>query len=113
MRCTIEYRGLFVLILLVNVLPANEPHSFPWTTTGDYPQWENCADLKDTDFRKEILVNKMVDPSINEPVKLAFAPDESGQVNLYFIERWGKVKYYHTADMTVSVYRGVMGRVGK
>ncbi|MBF0431046.1 MAG: PQQ-dependent sugar dehydrogenase [Fibrobacteria bacterium] len=62
---------------------------------------DNCADLDDSDFRITKLVtllgsdDVLKDPTLKDPMKMDFVQDSAtGKVSIYFIERFGKIKYY-------------------
>ncbi len=54
-----------------------------WT----YP---NCPDVSSADFTKVVLVNKIKDPTLDEPTRMDFAADG----RIFFSERGGKVKIF-------------------
>src|SRR6187549_220132 len=57
-----------------------------WT----YP---NCTDVSSADFTKVVLVNKTIDPSLSEPIRMDFAPDG----RIFYAERKGKIKIFKPA----------------
>jgi cytochrome c len=62
-----------------------------------------CPDIQRSEFRYVKLVTKSVDPTLDEPLKAAFEKKPGGLVDIWFIERHGKVKRYDAAAKTVSV----------
>ncbi|MDB5103954.1 MAG: secreted glycosyl hydrolase [Fibrobacteres bacterium] len=52
----------------------------------------DCPDYKESDFTYRRLVTPTSDTSLNEPLKLVTAMRDDGKVDVYFIERHGKVK---------------------
>ncbi len=68
-----------------------------------YPSYLGCPELTESDFRQEILVSKATnDPSLNEPLEMDFDMDADMNVDIYFVERYGKLKKYDakTAEIT-------------
>src|SRR6185295_2951705 len=65
---------------------------------ASYPAFDQCPDLKDDDFRAVRIAGKP--DTVAEPLKMAFdlvaAPgeDASGKVDVYFVERYGKIRKY-------------------
>jgi cytochrome c len=68
--------------------------------------WTGCSDLKDTDFKVTTLVARTPD-MISEPMKMAFdllaAPgeDAKGKVDVYFTERYGKLRKFDSKQNKV------------
>lgn len=60
--------------------------------------WPPCPDLKEGDFRKVSLIDKVNHPALNEPIKLDVAPD--GRV--FFIERGGAIKRWDPKDKSTA-----------
>src|SRR5437868_2976011 len=96
---TIGRRTFSILILLAML---RDPAHAAWTYPG-------CADATDSQFRRVRIVQRSgpVDPTLDEPMKLAFdaIPNPEGGVysDIYFVERKGKVKYYDARKKTVKV----------
>ena len=65
--------------------------------------WPNCADFKESDFRYVKVVTRTVDPTLDEPLKVAFDDMPDGKTDIYFVERHGKVKRYDAARNAVVV----------
>ncbi|HKP97424.1 MAG TPA: PQQ-dependent sugar dehydrogenase [Fibrobacteria bacterium] len=61
-----------------------------------------CPDVKAGEFRYARLISRTLDTSLSEPLKLATALREDGKVDVYFIERHGKVKRWSDGDTTVT-----------
>lgn len=70
---------------------------------AQYPTYPGCPPLKDSDFREVELFNLQDDPSMNEPMRMDFHQDAQGNVNIYFVERAGKIKYYDALTKTVNL----------
>ncbi len=51
-------------------------------------KWQGCEDLKAADFRKVVLAEKRTDTAMQEPVKMAIAPDG----RIFLAERRGKIE---------------------
>ena len=69
---------------------------------GQYPTYPGCNDLKDSDFKETKLLSRAEDPSMDEPMKMDFYQDAQGNVNIYWIERGGAIKYYDAAAKTMK-----------
>ncbi|MDB5047932.1 MAG: hypothetical protein JWO30_1003 [Fibrobacteres bacterium] len=67
----------------------------------------DCPDVKDGEFRYSTLVTRDQDTSLNEPLKLATALRDDGKVDVYFIERHGKVKRWSAGGATVTTLIGL------
>lgn len=63
---------------------------------------EGCPAYKADEFKYTRLVTNGNDPSLSEPLKLATALRDDGKVDVYFIERHGKVKRWNGGDNTVT-----------
>jgi cytochrome c len=59
--------------------------------------YSGCPDVKSSDFTVVPLVNNAMDKSIQEPIKMAFDQDALGNVDVYFTQRFGKVRKYDGA----------------
>jgi len=68
-----------------------------------YPTWPSCPALTNNDFREVVLVNQSIDNSLLEPVKMAFDMNALGNVDIYFVERRGKIKKYTATTATTGV----------
>lgn len=68
-----------------------------WTYPG-------CADVTNADFRFETLAQRgqASDPDMNEPLKMAFDMTD-GVVDVYYVERKGKLKVWSGASKTSKV----------
>jgi len=75
--------------------------------SGAEAQWRypGCADVTDADFKNETLIQRdgVADPTMDEPLKMAFDMDAGGAVDIYYVERKGKAKVYHGATHSVDV----------
>jgi cytochrome c len=86
-------------VFLAGALCASSFAAYPYS----YP---DCADANDTQFKKTDLVTRAMH-QIEEPLKLAFdlvaAPgeDAAGKVDVYFVERFGKIRKYDSKTQTV------------
>jgi cytochrome c len=66
-------------------------------------QHPDCREVTDDDFRETVLVGKTTnDPGLLEPIDMDFIMDEEGNVDIYFLERRGKVKFYDSRSEQVS-----------
>ena len=68
--------------------------SLPAHAALTYP---GCPDLKPTDFTVVSLVSYATDKTIQEPIKMATDMDAAGNVDVYFTQRFGKVRKYSGA----------------
>ena len=67
-------------------------------------QWTypNCANAVDKDFTVTQVVGRTNDASIDSPVKMDFQLDAEGNVDIYYVERMGGVKYFNGKAKTVK-----------
>jgi cytochrome c len=72
--------------------------------------WSGCAAVQPSEFSLVRLIGKSstnapqtVDTSLTEPIKLAFDMDAAGNVDVYWVERFGAVKRYSVASKTVTL----------
>jgi cytochrome c len=63
--------------------------------------YKDCPDLAATDFSAEILNSQATDKETIEPMKLAFDMDASGNVSVYFTQRYGQLRKYDPIKKTV------------
>lgn len=63
---------------------------------------EGCPTWKPDEFKYSRLVTIGNDPTLREPLKLATALRDDGKVDVYFIERHGKVKRWSASDNSVT-----------
>jgi cytochrome c len=63
--------------------------------------YPGCADLKASDFTMVPLINNAMDNSVQEPIKMAFDMDEAGNVDIYFTQRFGKIRKYDGAKKSM------------
>jgi glucose/arabinose dehydrogenase len=70
---------------------------------AQYPTYSECSDLTDADFEEVTLFSLVDDASLAEPMRKDFYVDEDGDVNVYFVEREGKMKYYDAGEDALSV----------
>ncbi|MBW8886679.1 MAG: PQQ-dependent sugar dehydrogenase [Fibrobacteres bacterium] len=84
--------AFFLSILLIAFAPVRAAFTTP-----------ACSDWKPGEFRYAKLISQgTTDSTLNEPLKLATALRGDGKVDVYFIERHGKVKRWNPDDSTVS-----------
>jgi cytochrome c len=63
----------------------------------------DCPDVKESEFRYSKLVTIGNDTSLNEPLKMAFDLRDDNKVDVYFIERHGRVKRWNAASNTITL----------
>ena len=63
---------------------------------------EGCPAWQANEFKYSRLVTTGNDPTLSEPLKLATALRDDGKVDVYFIERHGKIKRWNGGDNTVT-----------
>jgi cytochrome c len=87
---------IFTIFTMVNTALA------AWSYPG-------CPDISDNDFQQVVLVGKsplhsprVVDATLNEPIEFDFVEDGQGNVDIYFTERHGKLKFYDASENTVT-----------
>jgi cytochrome c len=61
----------------------------------------NCSAVTDADFTMSTLVTRQ-GGNLNEPLRMAFDMSSSGVVDIYFVEKAGKVRKYDGATKAVS-----------
>lgn len=83
------FGSLRIAFVLAVTLPCTSAHA-----ALTYP---GCADLKPSDFTVVPLVNYGNDKTVQEPIKMALDADASGNTDIYFVQRYGKVRKYSTA----------------
>lgn len=91
-----------LVMTAVTALPAIAQLAFPESELS----YSECADLQASDFEAVSLVRRGsgtgagADPSMEEPLKMAFDMDAQGKVDVYFAQRYGKVRKYSGASET-------------
>ncbi len=70
---------------------------------AQYPTYPGCSNLKETDFREVKLISRTEDPTMDEPMRMDFYQDDQGNINIYYVERAGKIKYFDAAKKTMKV----------
>ncbi len=62
--------------------------------------YQGCADVTDADFKLTVLNSNATDPATTEPLKMAFDMDAEGNVDVYFVQRFGLLRKYDGATKT-------------
>ena len=72
--------------------------------TPVFSQWSypNCTNGSNADFTVTQLIGKFNDPDLLEPSKMDFFSDEQGNVDIYYVQRYGGVKWYDAKKKTVT-----------
>ncbi|MDB5106614.1 MAG: hypothetical protein JWP91_4303 [Fibrobacteres bacterium] len=70
----------------------------PVRAAFSYP---GCADVTDKEFRSTMLFTNATDPATEEPLKMAFDMDAQGNVDVYFVQRFGLVRKYEASTKKV------------
>jgi cytochrome c len=70
---------------------------------AQYPTYPGCANLKETDFKEVKLFSRADDATMDEPMRMDFYQDNQGNVNIYWVERAGRIKYYDAVAKTVKL----------
>ncbi len=65
--------------------------------------YPNCAPTADKDFSVTTVISRTNSADIFEPLKMDFQMDDQGNVNIFFIERKGALKYYDAKTKLVRV----------
>lgn len=60
-----------------------------------------CPDLKAADLVQVPLVTNATDASVQEPLKMAFSRDAQGQTEIWFTQRFGKLRKYSVAKQSL------------
>src|SRR3954470_20605317 len=63
--------------------------------------YPGCSDMAAGDFAVTTLINNAADTSIKEPTKMALATNDQGNVDVYFVQRYGKVRKYDGTSKTL------------
>jgi hypothetical protein len=95
--------ALFLVAMLVIGMAASLAQ---WTYQG-------CEDVTDADFIHQTIIGidptrnpLYLDPSLMEPIKMAFDPAEDAEgntiANIYFVERRGKLRFYDALQNTLE-----------
>lgn len=85
-----------------------------WLTAGqawaakDYP---GCTPLVDTEFKQVTLFSRNGTNALDEPIKMAFDMNAAGQVDIYFVERKGKVRKFVAATKEVLTLGSVPANI--
>ena len=93
------HRGAIWTLALSGMGLSSSLATYPYAFAG-------CADVDDTQFKEVSLVTRTMD-QIEEPLKMAFdllaAPGEDAKdrVDVYFVERYGKIRKYDSKTKTV------------
>ena len=74
--------------------------------------YPNCAATADKDFAVTTVVNKTNSSDLYEPLKMDFQMDDQGNVNIFFIERGGALKYFDAKTKAVKVLGTVAVETG-
>lgn len=80
-----------LVLALASILPAQ------------YPTFPGCTDLKDSDFKEVKLLTLANDPTMNEPMRMDFHQDAQGNINIYWVERAGRIKYYDAVTKSMKL----------
>jgi hypothetical protein len=101
-----SYNFVKKAVLVAGVLAIPTFSAFKYSYPG-------CNDVTDADFKSTILVRKGVsvgvtqDATLHEPIQMDFDGVMNGNtvtaVNIYFVERAGKLKFYNGVTKTVTV----------
>lgn len=62
---------------------------------------KDCPDVTDNDFKLVTLVSNATDPETSEPLKMDFDMDASGNVDVYFTQRFGLLRRWSGSTKTV------------
>ena len=68
-----------------------------------------CGPVKDADFTMTTLVSQTAG-NLQEPLRMAFDMSEKGDVDIYFVEKAGKVRKYDGATKQVSTLGSISVR---
>jgi cytochrome c len=63
--------------------------------------FNGCPDVTDKDFRAVTLFTHATDPVTEEPLKMAFDMDAQGNVDVYFVQRFGLIRRYEAVSKKV------------
>jgi cytochrome c len=77
-------------LALISAGPARAAFSYP-----------GCGDVSDSEFKSSMLFTNATDPATEEPLKMAFDMDAQGNVDVYFVQRFGLVRKYAAATKKV------------
>ena len=65
--------------------------------------YPGCSDMTGNDFTISTLVSNSTDTTIKEPSKMALFTNAQGNVDVYFVQRYGKVRKYDGTAKTLSL----------
>lgn len=74
----------------------------------DYP---GCTPLADSEFKQVTLFARTGGNSLDEPIKMAFDMNAAGEVDIYFVERKGKVRKYVASTKEVLTLGSVPANI--
>jgi glucose/arabinose dehydrogenase len=66
-----------------------------------YPKFSGCEDLTDANFTVTTLVSNATNPETSEPLKMAFDMDAVGNVDVYFVQRFGLLRKYKASTKSM------------
>jgi cytochrome c len=61
-----------------------------------------CAPLADSDFKITTLISRDAQNQLEEPIKMALDMDDQGRIDIYFVQRYGKIRKYSIATRQLT-----------
>lgn len=84
---------LAAISLAASVMPVSAAFKF---------SYKDCKDVTDADFKATVLFSHATNPATEQPLKMAFDMDASGNTDIYFVQRAGALRRYNGAAKTLS-----------
>lgn len=64
--------------------------------------YPGCGPLADSDFKLTTLVSRDAQNQLEEPIKMSLDMDDQGNVDIYFVQRYGKVRKFSVATKQMT-----------
>jgi glucose/arabinose dehydrogenase len=66
-------------------------------------QYPDCPEVTDADFRLDTIVHKLRDDmTLHEMIEMVFDMDDEGNVDIYFSENMGHLRYYNARENSLT-----------
>ncbi|MDB5103136.1 MAG: hypothetical protein JWP91_825 [Fibrobacteres bacterium] len=83
--------GVFCFVSSLSPRPASAQKTYP-----------GCAPLADSDFKLTTLISRNAQNQLEEPLKMALDMDGQGNVDIYFVQRYGKIRKFSVATSQLT-----------
>ena len=64
--------------------------------------YPGCDPLADSDFKITTLISRDAQNQLEEPVKMALDMDDQGSIDIYFVQRYGKIRKFAVASKQLT-----------